>query len=51
MLQPVLYAVALENVLDQPVQSGRLFFCTSAGGYSSHEIPIVDRTRALGSRR
>jgi hypothetical protein len=48
VLQPVLYAEALENVLDQPVQSGRLFFCTSAGGYSSHEIPIVDRTRALG---
>ncbi len=48
VLQPVLYAEALENVLDQPVQSGRLFFCTSAGGYTSHEIPIVDRTRALG---
>jgi hypothetical protein len=48
VLQPVLYAEALENVLGHTVQSGRLFFCTSAGGYAEHEIPLVERTRALG---
>ncbi len=48
VLQPVLYSVALESLLHTPVQSGRLYFCTSAGGFESHEIPLVERTRALG---
>lgn len=48
VLQPVLYAAALESLLQAPVQSGRLFFCTSAGGFEDHEIPLVDRTRGLG---
>jgi hypothetical protein len=48
VLQPVLYSVALETLLQTPVQSGRLYFCTSAGGYEAHEIPLVERTRALG---
>jgi hypothetical protein len=48
VLQPVLYSVALESLLHTPVQSGRLYFCTSAGGFAAHEIPLVERTRALG---
>ncbi len=48
VLQPVLYATALEDLLGATVQSGRLFFCTSAGDYADHEIPLVDRTRVLG---
>ena len=48
VLQPVLYAAALEQLTGAPVQSGRLFFCTSAGGFGEHEIPLVERTRALG---
>lgn len=48
VLQPVLYGLALEDVLGVTVQSGRLFFCTAAGGYESREIPLLDRTRGLG---
>jgi hypothetical protein len=48
VLQPVLYSVALEDLLQTPVQSGRLYFCTAAGGFAAHEIPLVERTRALG---
>ena len=33
VLQPVLYVDGARERARQPVQSGRLFFCTSAGGY------------------
>ncbi|MDB5108453.1 MAG: ATP-dependent nuclease, subunit, partial [Candidatus Binatus sp.] len=32
-LQPVLYALVAEQVLQNPVVSGRLYYCTAAGGY------------------
>ena len=48
VLQPVLYALALEELLGATVHSGRLYFCTSAGGYEAREIPLLDRTRRLG---
>ena len=48
VLQPVLYAMAVEAALGSRVSHGRLFYCTSAGGFSTHEIPLNDVTRAAG---
>ena len=47
-LQPVLYSLAVEQALGTPVTSGRLFYCTSAGGFTDHEIPINDANRRSG---
>jgi CRISPR/Cas system-associated exonuclease Cas4 (RecB family) len=48
LLQPVLYSAAVERALERPVGEGRLFYCTSAGGFTSHAIPHTERTRAAG---
>jgi ATP-dependent helicase/nuclease subunit B len=48
ILQPVLYSLAVEQALDAPVASGRLFYCTAAGGFTDHEIPINDANRRAG---
>ncbi|HTM23703.1 MAG TPA: PD-(D/E)XK nuclease family protein [Vicinamibacterales bacterium] len=48
ILQPVLYSLAIEQALDAVVTSGRLFYCTSAGGFVEHEIPINEANRRLG---
>jgi ATP-dependent helicase/nuclease subunit B len=39
-LQPVLYALAVEAALQRPVVEGRLFYCTTAGGFSERSIPL-----------
>jgi CRISPR/Cas system-associated exonuclease Cas4 (RecB family) len=46
VLQPVLYGIAIEAALKRTVSQGRLFYCTAAGSYVEHEIPLNDRTRA-----
>ena len=46
VLQPVLYGMAVEAALGRPVRQGRLFYCTSAGSFHQHEIPLNDMTRA-----
>ena len=48
VLQPVLYAMAVEAALGRPVSHGRLFYCTSAGSFYQHPIPLNDTTRAAG---
>jgi ATP-dependent helicase/nuclease subunit B len=48
VLQPVLYSAAIEQGLAKKVVAGRLFYCTTAGGFVSHEIPINDYTRSQG---
>lgn len=48
ILQPVLYSLAVEQALRAKVQSGRLFYCTSAGGFVDHEIPLNDANRRMG---
>ena len=48
VLQPVLYAMTVEAALDQPVYCGRLFYCTSAGSFHTHEIPLNEQTRGAG---
>jgi CRISPR/Cas system-associated exonuclease Cas4 (RecB family) len=48
VLQPVLYAMAVEKALDRSISHGRLFYCTSAGSYFPHSIPLNDLTRPAG---
>jgi RecB family exonuclease len=47
-LQPVIYALAVEKILGGPVSGGRLFYCTAAGGFTEHFIPLTDVTRRAG---
>ena len=48
VLQPVLYGMAVEQALGRRVEVSRLFYCTSAGGFYPHLVPISDRTRQMG---
>ena len=48
VLQPVLYSLAVEQALGRGVAQGRLFYCTAAGSFAEHEIPLNERTRAAG---
>ncbi len=48
ILQPVLYPMVVEAALGQPVSHGRLFYCTAAGSFHAHEIPLNDRHRQAG---
>jgi CRISPR/Cas system-associated exonuclease Cas4 (RecB family) len=48
ILQPVLYSVAVEQALGVSIASGRLSYCTSAGGFVDHEIPLNDANRRSG---
>ena len=46
VLQPVLYGLALEALSPgEQVASGRLSFCTAAGEFTEHEIPLFDAAR------
>ncbi len=45
-LQPVLYALTLEKLLPGTiVEAGRLYYCTSTGGFESVAIPLDDKAR------
>ncbi len=46
ILQPVLYALACERLLPDPVAEGRLYYCTTAGGYEDRVVPLDDASRA-----
>jgi ATP-dependent helicase/nuclease subunit B len=48
VLQPVLYSAAIEQGLGVHVVEGRLFYCTTAGGFAEHAIPINDYTKRQG---
>lgn len=48
VLQPVLYALAVEAALGQPVVEARLFFATVAGGFSERVVKLDERARSLG---
>jgi CRISPR/Cas system-associated exonuclease Cas4 (RecB family) len=47
-LQPVLYSVAVEEGLGKKVVQGRLFYCTTVGGFASHPIEVNEYTRSQG---
>jgi CRISPR/Cas system-associated exonuclease Cas4 (RecB family) len=40
VLQPLLYALAAEELLHAPVESGRLYYCTADGGYQERVVPL-----------
>jgi RecB family exonuclease len=40
-LQPVLYGLAMEAALHEPVMESRLWFCTAVGRYSTREVPLT----------
>jgi hypothetical protein len=44
VLQPVLYSVAVERGLGKKVVDGRLFYCTTVGGFAEHKIAVNDYT-------
>ncbi len=42
------WRVAVEAALGARVSHGRLFYCTAAGSFSTHEIPLNDASREAG---
>jgi CRISPR/Cas system-associated exonuclease Cas4 (RecB family) len=45
-LQPVLYALAVERIMEARVVAGRLYYCTAAGGFTEREIALDEEARA-----
>jgi ATP-dependent helicase/nuclease subunit B len=50
ILQPLLYALAAEQLLGRPVESGSLFFCTQRGDFSTVSIPLDTQSRQRVAR-
>jgi len=45
-LQPLLYALAAEKLFSgEAVTSGRLYFCTSTGGFTEQVVPLDEQSR------
>jgi CRISPR/Cas system-associated exonuclease Cas4 (RecB family) len=47
-LQPVIYSLAVEAATGCTVESARFSYCTTAGGFTEHNVPINERTRTMG---
>jgi ATP-dependent helicase/nuclease subunit B len=47
-LQPVIYSLAVEAATGYAVDSARFSYCTTAGGFTEHQVPINERTRGMG---
>jgi len=45
ILQPLLYALAVEKLIERPVESGSLSYCTQRGDFSSITIPVDTQGR------
>src|SRR5262249_29414250 len=45
VLQPMLYALAAEKLLGEPVSFGRLYYSTIARNYTAIDVPVKDYTR------
>jgi CRISPR/Cas system-associated exonuclease Cas4 (RecB family) len=50
-LQPVLYALAAEKLFgaDNKVECGRLYFCTSTGGFAEYVVPLDQAARTAAA--
>jgi RecB family exonuclease len=46
ILQPLLYALALERLLPEPVAGGQLYYCTATGGYEQRAVALDPESRA-----
>ena len=44
-LQPVIYGLVVEQMLGRPVTGGRLFYCTTAGAFTDHPVPLNAASR------
>lgn len=44
-LQPMIYALAAQGMLDRPVVEGRLFYCTARGNFEEVVIPSNEATQ------
>ena len=49
-LQPLAYAFAAENLLHEPVEMSRLFYCTERGGYRQIPFEVTPPRRAFFKR-
>jgi ATP-dependent helicase/nuclease subunit B len=51
-LQPLLYALAAERLFadEAEISCGRLYFCTSRGGFAVQEVPLDDEARAAAAQ-
>jgi RecB family exonuclease len=51
-LQPVFYALAAEKLFvgDDKVAEGRLYFCTSVGGFAQRAVPLDERARTAAAQ-
>jgi ATP-dependent helicase/nuclease subunit B len=47
-LQPVLYSLVVEAMTGEPVTEGRLYYCTQAGGFTVHPVPLDPVARRTG---
>jgi CRISPR/Cas system-associated exonuclease Cas4 (RecB family) len=45
ILQPMLYALAAEYHLDEPIVGGRLFYCTRRGGFETRDVELNRENR------
>jgi ATP-dependent helicase/DNAse subunit B len=50
VLQPVLYALAVESILGGQVREARLWYCTSRGGFEQRVVPMTDFARHYARR-
>ena len=46
ILQPVIYALAAEQMLNERVETGRLYYCTSTGDYEDRIVTVNEEARA-----
>jgi len=51
-LQPLLYALVAEKLVgaDGEITGGRLYFCSSRGGFVEQFVSLDDRSRAVATR-
>jgi ATP-dependent helicase/nuclease subunit B len=47
-LQPVIYSLAVEAATGCTVESARFSYCTTAGGFTEHNVAINERSRDMG---
>ena len=51
VLQPVLYALAVEAALKRPVTESRLFYCTAKGGFAERVVLLKEEALNKARRR
>ncbi len=47
-LQPIIYTLVAERLLERPVSYARLSFATTAGGFTEHPVSVRDEHRRAG---